>query len=82
SIYTTKKQTDTYFTVGLGLAVKVWRLAISLDLRAGFNMTQPEDHDDRITYTSVGEELTGFDVVASSSMDFRMLLGVAWEHGF
>ena len=82
SIFTTEKQTDTYFTLGLGLAVKVWRLAISLDLRAGFNLTQPEDHDDRIVWSSVGEELTGLHVISSSSMDFRALLGVAWEHGF
>jgi len=82
SAFTTEKQTDTYFTLGLGIAVKVWQLAISLDLRAGFNLTQPEDHDDRITYSFAGEELTGLDVISSSSMDFRALLGVAWEHGF
>jgi hypothetical protein len=83
STFATEKQTDTYLTVGLGLAVKVWRLAISLDLRAGFNMTQPEDHDDRITYhTDSSGEYAGLDVISSSTMDFRALLGVAWEHGF
>jgi len=83
SSFTTEKQTDTYLTLGLGLAVKVWRLAISLDLRAGFNMTQPEDHDDRITYhTDSAGEYAGLDVISSSSIDFRALLGVAWEHGF
>jgi hypothetical protein len=78
----TEKQTDTYFDVGLGLAVKVWRLAITLDLRAGFNLTQPEDHDDRIRYTWAGSDPTAVEIIASSTMDFRLLLGVAWEHGF
>jgi hypothetical protein len=79
SIFATEKQTDAYFDVGLGLAVKVWHLAITLDLRGAFNLTQPKDHDDRIVYTGSGDNLTGIDVISSSSMDFRLLLGVAWE---
>lgn len=81
--FSTTKQTDTYMVVALGLAFKVWKLAITFDLRAGFNLTQPEDHDDRLTYElGQNNQVDGFEAIASSSMDFRMLLGLAWEHGF
>ncbi len=78
----TEAQTDTYFTLDLGFAAEVWQLAVTFDIRAGFNLTQPSDHDDRITYTMVGNDLERLEIIASNSMDFRALLGVAWETGF
>jgi hypothetical protein len=80
--FITEAQTDTYFTLDLGFAAEVWQLAVTFDIRAGFNLTQPSAHDDRITYTVNGAELQSLEVIASNSMDFRALLGVAWETGF
>jgi len=80
--FITEAQTDTYFTLDLGFAAEVWQLAVTFDIRAGFNLTQPSDHDDRITYTMVGNDLERLEIIASNSMDFRALLGVAWETGF
>ncbi|MBW2453257.1 MAG: hypothetical protein JRI68_02050 [Deltaproteobacteria bacterium] len=86
SLFVTEAQTDTYLTADLGLAFEVWQLAITLDLRAGFNLTQPAKHDDRIQYTFSGSppdvELEQLKIISSNSMDFRLLLGVAWETGF
>ncbi len=84
--FVTEAQTDTYLAADLGFAFEVWQLAVTLDLRAGFNLTQPSKHDDRIEYTFSGTppvvELEQLKVISSNSMDFRMLLGVAWETGF
>lgn len=84
SLFVTEAQTDTYFTTDLGLAFEVWQLAVTLDLRAGFNLTQPSAHDDRIEYTFSGSstEVERMKIIASNSMDFRLLLGLAWETGF
>jgi len=86
NLFVTEAQTDTYFTTDLGLAFEVWQLAITLDFRAGFNLSQPSAHDDRIEYTFGGTPaapvVERMNIIASNSMDFRMLLGVAWETGF
>jgi hypothetical protein len=72
-----RKQTDTYLCVDLGLAIKVWKLAITIDLRYSHNLTQPSKYLDRLEF--VGDEIT---MIASSSVDLRLLLGIAYELGF
>ncbi len=80
--FITKAQTDTYFTLDLGFAAELWQLAVTFDIRAGFNLTQPTDYDDLITYVMDGDDLIRLEIIASNSMDFRALLGVAWDPGF
>jgi hypothetical protein len=77
--FVARKQTDTFLCVGLGLAFKVWKLAISLDLRYAYNLTQTKDYMERMNYSA---DYQVVDVVASSSMDMRLLLGIAYELGF
>ncbi len=81
SRFRAKKQTDTHLCVNLGLAIKVWKLAITIDLRYSYNLTQPDDYLDRVEITGPqgAEEST---VLANHTMDGRFLLGVAYEFGF
>lgn len=74
-----RKQTDTFLCVGLGLAFKVWQLAITLDLRYAYNLTQAKDYMERMSYS---DDYQSMNVVASSTMDMRLLLGIAYEMGF
>lgn len=79
--FRSKDQTDTFLCVGVGMAFKVWKLAISLDLRYAYNLTQPKDYQDRTALEPAGDGFTA-EVVASSTMDLRILLGIAYEVGF
>ncbi len=77
-----KKQTDTFLCVGLGLAIKVWKLAITLDLRYAYNLTQPDKYLDRMTIEDLGNDQYSVRTVASSTMDMRLMLGIAYELSF
>lgn len=77
-----KKQTDTFLCAGLGLAFKVWKLAITLDLRYSYNLTQPDKYTDRVSVEQVSGDLYSISTIASSTMDMRILLGIAYELGF
>lgn len=79
--FTASKQTDTYICFGLGLAIKVWKLAITIDMRYAYNLTQPSEYDDRVEYSGSQTE-PDVETIASNSMDLRILLGVAYELGF
>ena len=79
--FTASKQTDTYICFGLGLAIKVWKLAITIDMRYAYNLTQPSEYDDRVEYSG-SETEPNIETIASNSMDLRILLGVAYELGF
>ncbi len=79
--FTATKQTDTYICFGLGLAIKVWKLAITIDMRYAYNLTQPSEYDDRVEYSGSETDLD-VETIASNSMDLRILLGVAYELGF
>jgi hypothetical protein len=45
--FSARKQTDTLLCLGVGFAFKVWRLAISLDIRYAYNAGQPKSFGDR-----------------------------------
>ncbi len=79
--FTASKQTDTYICFGLGLAIKVWKLAVTIDMRYAYNLTQPSEYDDRVEYSGSTTE-PDVETIASNSMDLRILLGVAYELGF
>jgi opacity protein-like surface antigen len=68
-----KEQTDTFLCIGVGLAFKVWRLAISLDIRYAYNAG--------MSFTGTGAD-TVTTAIASSTMDLRLLLGIAYEAKF
>jgi hypothetical protein len=76
-----RNQTDTFLCLGVGLAFKVWRLAISLDIRYAYNAGQPKDYDTR-TRPDYTATTPSFSPIASSTMDLRLLLGVAYEAKF
>lgn len=77
-----EKQTDTYLCVDLGLAIKVWKLAVTVDVRYSHNLTQPAAYDERLQYEFAGNEVRDIAIIASSSIDLRLLLGIAYELGF
>ncbi len=79
--FTASKQTDTYICFGLGLAIKVWKLAVTIDMRYAYNLTQPSEYDDRVKYSGSTTD-PDVETIASNSMDLRILLGVAYELGF
>jgi hypothetical protein len=81
--FSAKAQTDTMLCIGVGLAFKGWKLDISPDLRYAYDLTQPKKFDDRETVTY--DEDVGYgavSVVGSSTMDMRLLLGIAYDFGF
>ncbi len=81
SRFHSKKQTDTHLCVNLGIAIKVWKLAITIDLRYSYNLTQPDDYLDRVEYTGP-DNATDITTLASHTMDGRFLLGIAYEFWF
>ncbi|MCK9463713.1 MAG: hypothetical protein M0R80_29185 [Proteobacteria bacterium] len=76
-----KEQTDTFLCIGVGLAFKVWRLAISLDIRYAYNVGQPKEYLDRMSFEGTGDDAVT-TAIASSTMDLRLLLGIAYEVKF
>jgi len=72
-----KIQTDTYLCVGLGLLFELDPVVISFDVRYAYNFGQPRDYEER---ANVNEE--GAHFVASSSMDLRLMLGLAYKLDF
>jgi hypothetical protein len=75
--YSASAQTDVLLDVDLGAAFRVAPIAITLDIRFAYNLTQPTNFDDRISITG-----SGLDTMASSTLDLRILVGVAYELGF
>ena len=78
-----RKQTDTLLCVGVGLAFKVWKLDITLDVRYAYDAGQPKSFDDRERVTTSTQ--TGYgsvSAIASSTMDLRLLLGIAYDVRF
>ena len=75
-----RKQTDTFLCLGIGMAFKVWKLAISLDIRYAYNAQQPKAYDSRTRPDY--DDTPSFSAVASSSMDLRILLGIGYEAKF
>ena len=75
------EQTDTFLCLGVGIAFKVWRLAISLDIRYAYNVGQPKEYLDRMSFAGTGAD-TITTAIASSTMDLRLLLGIAYEAKF
>ena len=68
---------DIYLTTGLGVVVSIGPIAIPIELRFGYNVTQPGGYGGRI-----GDGLptdATFTVRASNTMEARLLLGVGYE---
>lgn len=73
-LFNTRKQSDVNLCVALGFAFKVWKLSIPFNIRFAYNGTQPDDYLKRL-------ELSGgsTEVVASQSMDLRLMTGLAYD---
>ena len=56
-------------------------LAISLDIRYAYNLGQPKDYMDRMSFEGTGDDAVT-TAIASSTMDMRLLLGIAYEARF
>jgi hypothetical protein len=88
SIYSASTQTDVFLAFDLGLAFLVWNLAITVDLRYAYNLTQPKDYEDRVELDSSLDpttnewQLNQATTAASNSMDLRLMLGISYEFGF
>lgn len=78
-MYDAETEDGTFFDVNLGIAIKVWKLVIPIDLRAGFNLSQPADYDERVTRAFDAAIGTGTgSVKAIESMHFAVLVGVGY----
>ena len=67
---------DTFVDVDLGVTLRVWRLAIPLSLRTGFNVSQPKEWQDR--FETFSPATGAFVVKASETYQFALLAGVAY----
>ena len=65
---------DTFVDLDLGVTFRVWKLAIPLSLRTGFNLSQPKQWTKRFDTFSA----TRLVVKASETYQFSLLLGVAY----
>ncbi len=79
--FSAERQNDILWTSSLGMAVKVWRLAVTFDFMYSYNTTQPESYTERVDIKMNNGELTGLSVNAANNMDARILVGVSYEFG-
>ncbi|MDD5307103.1 MAG: hypothetical protein PHU25_07255 [Deltaproteobacteria bacterium] len=77
SAYSASAQTDVLLDVDLGVAFRIAPIAITADIRYAYNLTQPSKFEDRFFITR-----SLIEPMASSTMDLRILVGVAYELGF
>jgi hypothetical protein len=70
-------QTDVLLDVDLGVAFRIAPFALTADIRYAYNLTQPSDYNDR--FDTISRCCQSF--MASSTMDLRLLAGVAYEFG-
>ncbi|MDY0062840.1 MAG: hypothetical protein RBU45_23730 [Myxococcota bacterium] len=69
---------DSIFLLGqLELAIDLGVVQIPIDLRAGRNLTQTDQFEDRWAYLLEGGQPVRYDIQALYSWDFRALVGVA-----
>ncbi|MBN2340584.1 MAG: hypothetical protein JXX29_07765 [Deltaproteobacteria bacterium] len=69
-------QIDLAGAVDLGWAIKFNKWLVGLDLKITYNITGPREYSDRV-YEASG----GFEVVASHSLDARILVNMMYEIG-
>jgi hypothetical protein len=69
-----RNQNDVMLAVALGFAFKVWKLSIPFDIRYAYNLTQPDGHEERLDMSP-----SSMSLVASHSMDLRLMAGVAYD---
>jgi hypothetical protein len=81
SMFTARTATDTCLAVALGFAIKVWVLAINIDLRFAYNLTQPDAYLDRVEIAGDNDGWT-IDTLATSTLDGRIMLGLSYEGAF
>jgi len=80
SSYQAEKAGGTFFDLDFGLTFKVWRLVIPFDIRAGINLNQPPEYDERVTLEYAPSLLTQAraTVKAIESYNFAVLLGIGY----
>jgi hypothetical protein len=76
-LISTSTATPAFVAFGTGLVIHLGdTLELPIELRALKNLDQPSDWDERVKLTTVGGTLTGYQVRAESSWDFRLGLGL------
>lgn len=75
----TRTETDVYLAAALGLVIEIGPIGIPIDLRFGWNATQPRGYEDLVTIDAQGNVVQSFTVRASNTIDARLLVGVAYE---
>lgn len=78
SIYDAETVNATCLDLELGLNFKVWKLIIPVTFRAAFNLSQPEDWEDRVSYELDQTTLVKAKVKAVESYQFSLLIGVGY----
>ncbi|MDJ0765347.1 MAG: outer membrane beta-barrel protein [Myxococcota bacterium] len=73
-----RTRSDVFLTWDLGLAISVWNLAITLDLRFSYNTTLPKDYEDRVEFSGSQLELD-LTTEAAHTLDGRLMAGLAYR---
>jgi hypothetical protein len=79
--FSASTRTDVALAWEFALAFAVRKVAVTLDLRFTYILTYPDEFDDRVQYTQVGD-IVETDVQAGHTIDARLLLGVAYTFDF
>ncbi|MCA9628407.1 MAG: hypothetical protein KC766_12105 [Myxococcales bacterium] len=72
-----KAKDSTMLDMGLGLVIHAGDvIEIPVELRAAKNLSQEADWDQRVKLQQTGTQVTGYEVTAQSSWDFRLGFGI------
>jgi len=75
--YDAEKTGGVFFDIDLGVAIKVWKLIIPIDLRVGINLDQPADYEERVDLDVATNQVQG-TVKAIESYNFAALIGIGY----
>lgn len=77
--YQAQSTDGTFFTLDLGLSIKIFRLFFPIDLRLGINLDQPSSYQQRVAKSYNENNVYGVNTVkAIESYHFALLAGVGY----
>lgn len=75
----TRDETDIYLAAGLGVVIAIGPVAIPIDVRFGWNATQPSAYEDLVAIDAVGAGSAEVTLRTSNTIEGRLLVGLAYE---
>lgn len=81
-IYSAEAASATFLTGDLGLNLKLWKLVVPISLRAGKNLSQSANYEERVSFEWAGGEytsaVTSATVKAIESWHFALMVGIGY----